>query len=724
MGEKKFEELSLAGFSGKVRSDLAKVFSSSKLAGFAKELRNSDLRVLAAGRHRIIVLPLEVDGKADFVVVKQFGKQAGWKDRYDQERGSKAARSFEAAEFLMRHGVGTPEPLAYFERWEGKQLVESYYLSRYLDSLTSFKDELIRLYEEQPECDRIVSLLDHVARSMRKMHDAGFYHRDLGNQNMELLPAKNGEWGEVQFIDLNRGRIKETLTLKERAVDFSRITLPGVLLAILMTIYWDGDPPRKFRKKVKKLRQIFYLRQQSHRWRHPFRTPKVGNGPAYPEVQNIWIWDKQSAQATITMDRKERKKHYPKGRHSSVFREVLRSGGRIWNEYQSLLPQAFANAVKMEGCFGMALESTDLDFKKQQGFLTGLGKIPVLLRFCHHEGASQWRVGIEQVKALHAAGHEVMIAMVQDRNAVLEPESWAAFLNEVLIEVGELVRTVELCHAVNRIKWGVHSPAEQRILLEPVTALQKKFPAICFTGPACIDFEYHYVLSALGETPDGLHYGALSHHLYVDRRGAPENRQGGFSTLEKCALLRAICRSVPQCADRLIVSEVNWPLKGTGVWSPVAAGYIHPGDPEHRLNVSELEYGHFMLRYLVLSVCSGFVDQVFWWRLVAHGFGLIDERSDNGWRERPGYRMLVQFFKLLGSATFVEKFDIEDDVYALRFETNQESVVMAWCNGGTYRGDLPFSHSKILDVYGSEISDSTLGEAPIYLSCPIRSAIS
>ena len=379
----------------------------------------------------------------------------------------------------------------------------------------------------------MVGLLEHVGRSMRRMHDAGFYHRDLGNQNMELKEGEGDSWGEVQFIDLNRGKIREKLSLKERAVDFSRITLPGVLLAILMRIYWEGEPPGKFIKKVKGLRKMFYLRQQSHKWRHPFRTPKVGAGPAYPEVQNIWIWDQQSAQASITMGRPERKKHYPKGRHSGVVREVLRSGGKVWKEYQSLMPEAFQGPVELEGRFGMALESTDLDFEKQREFLNALGKIPVLLRFCHHEGMEQWRLGVDQVKELHAAGHEVMIALVQDRKAVLDPESWSGFLDFILSEVGPLVRKVELCHAVNRMKWGVHSPAEQRVLLEPVVDLQRRFPDVCFTGPACIDFEYHFVLSTLAETPDELHYGALSHHLYVDRRGAPENRQGGFSTLEK-----------------------------------------------------------------------------------------------------------------------------------------------------------------------------------------------
>ena len=55
-----------------------------------------------------------------------------------------------------------------------------------------------------------------------------------------------------------------------------------------------------------------------------------------------------------------------------------------------MMPQAFSKRVEMSGCFGMALEGSSLDFAKQREFLGMLGKIPVLLRFFHHEGREQW----------------------------------------------------------------------------------------------------------------------------------------------------------------------------------------------------------------------------------------------------------------------------------------------------------------------------------------------
>ena len=708
------EKLSEGKLQGQVLSDFKSFFDEESLGGLGERARSAKDGVLSEGRHRVVVLDFEKNGKRLKVAVKAFGRQGFLKDRYDFKKGSKAERSFKAANFLKSRGVGTPQPIAYFDCWEGSRLVESFYLSDYLESLVSFKSALIQAYQERADCRFLVAKLDHIASAIRRMHDVGFWHRDLGNQNMEFQVSGDGEWGEVQFIDLNRGRIREVLSLKERAQDFSRMRLPSAFLNVLARIYWKGNPPKEFTKEMISRRRSFELWERSRKWRHPFRKWSRGLVGRYPEVQDIWIWDRESAQASITMERYERKRFYSLGRHCKVAWSVLKFAGKIWREYRRQIPLAYQSQIDLKGRFGVALESTDLDFNRQVELLEKLEGVSVLLRFCHHEGMSCWKEGVLQVKRLVDSGREVMIAMVQDRGAVNEPDSWAGFLSFVLDEVGELVTAVEICHAVNRMKWGVHGPVDQVALLQPVMKLQEKFPKITFTGPACIDFEYHYVLSALEGAPKGLHYGALSHHLYVDRRGAPENFQGKFSTLEKCGLLRAIAKVVPVCDDQVIISEVNWPLEGTGIWSPVTATYVDAGAPEHPLNVSEFDYGVYMLRYLVISVCSGFVDKVYWWRLVAHGFGLVDERAEGGWRERIGFKMLRVFLEQLGSATFLEKLEMEDDVYALRFERGDEQILMMWCNGRNYSGPWPGEFKYTLNAFGDVGEINEVGDSPVY----------
>ena len=68
-------------------------------------------------------------------------------------------------------------------------------------------------------------------------------------------------------------------------------------------------------------------------------------------------------------------------------------------------------------------------------------------------------------------------------------------------------------------------------------------------------------LRAPRDLPD-LRFDGLASLLYVDRRGAPENRQLGFDTEGKVRLLAAIAGTARRvAAPRQWISEVNWPLR-------------------------------------------------------------------------------------------------------------------------------------------------------------------
>ncbi|MEN8679095.1 MAG: lipopolysaccharide kinase InaA family protein [Akkermansiaceae bacterium] len=718
MSRPHFQKFERGRFAGEVRGDLLEALSAARLEGLREEVQTAREGVLARGRHQIVVLPFELGVEVVEVAVKAFGSQSGWKDRLDLKRGSKAARSFRAARFLTEHEVDTPAPLAFFEFWDGRRLVESYYFSVYCADLVSFKAEIRRIFEEGEPCDVLVGLLEKVGQAMKRMHDSGFYHRDLGSQNIELERGADGDWEKVNFIDLNRGRIRDGLSMKERALDFARLTLPSGFLGILVLIYWQAKAPPEFTKEMLKARKRFEWWVKSRRWRHPIKSRKkqrAATRRGHFQAKDIWVWDRRSAQAAITLDRPDRKKCQSKLNHFKVAGSVLAWAAGVCKEYRRQESGAFEREVRLKGRIGMALEPADLDFEPQLELLNELGKIPVLLRFGHHEGRAQWDKTLGYLERLHHDGHEVMVAILQDRRAVLEPDSWRGFLEVVFERIAGKVTMVEVCHAMNRVKWGVHNLKEYAALLAPVVDLKKRYPDLPISGPACIDFEYHYLVAALAGTPEGLHYDALSHHLYVDRRGAPENQQGAFGTVEKARLLKAVALHSKRCHDRVIVSEVNWPITGTGVWSPVSSSYLSPGAKGSKVHVSEESYGHYMVRYLTLTLCSGFVDQVFWWRLVAHGFGLVDERSAEGWRKRPAFAMLRTFLKELGEATFVERLGVGEEIYALRFKRDGGQVTLTWCNGCTHAGPWPVDFDHALDAFGNRIELVEVGESPVYL---------
>lgn len=716
--ETKFKAIDQEGFVGLGRSDWLAGLTDGRLSALQEEVEKAREGVLVRGRHQVVVLDFEIAGEACPVAVKFFGRQQGWKDRYDFKRGSKAARSFEAASFLEAHGVATPPPLAYLERWEKGRLVECYYLSTYLKNLKSLKAELLAIYQAHGPCSVLVDLLKKIGAAMRRMHDAGFYHRDLGNQNIELSVDAHGAVDHVYFLDLNRSRIRRKLSTQERALDFSRLKLPSAFLDILIRIYWDSDIPSGFRKEVAKKRRRFAWWQKSRHWRHPiksYRKARKNRGRRASRLEDIWIWDDRSAQAAITLDKTDRKDCHSWINHLRIALSNLKAMIGVRRIYKQQLAHAFQKPVAMTNRIGMALEPADLDFEPQMELLAELGPMPVLLRFGHHEGEAQWDKSLACLNRLHHEGHEIMVAVLQDRRAVLEPDSWQRFLEYLFEGIDGKVTTVEIGHVVNRVKWGVHSLKEYRDLMRPVIALRAKHPDLQIVGPACIDFEFHYTVAALDLLPRGLHFDALAHHLYVDRRGAPENRQGPFGIIEKAALLKAISVHSRHCDSRVIVSEVNWPLAHTGEWSPVAASYLPRGAKGSRTHVTEDQYGHYMIRYLAKVLCSGLVERVYWWRLVAHGFGLVDEQAEGGWRKRSSFQMLRVFLKELGQATFVEKMPTPDEVYALRFEREADEVVLLWCNGRNFTGSWPIKPQRVLDSQGRECALTEVGEEPVYL---------
>ncbi len=703
------------------RADWLASLRDGCLSGLRKEIETAQTGVLARGRHQVVVRDFDIGDTVQSVAVKFFGRQQGWKDRYDRKRGSKAARSFQAAAHLEAHGVATPPPLAYLERWENGRLMEAYYLSGYLRGLKSLKTGLLQIYAGNGPCSVLVDLLKQVGVAMRRMHDSGFYHRDLGNQNIELLPDPTTGSDRVIFLDLNRGQIRKKLTTKQRALDFSRLQMPSAFLEVLFRIYWASKAPSDFRKQVAQRRRLFYLWQKSRSLRHPiksFRKASKNRGKLSLRMEDVWIWDDRSAQAAITLNKKDRKNCHSWRNHAKIVFANLKALPVTWKNYRELCLTAFKTPVAMADRIGMSLEPADLDFEPQLALLEELHRVPVLLRVGHHQGQAQWDRSIHCIERLHQSGHSIVVGIFQDRRATLEPESWKHFLEYLFERIDGKVEAVKVGHAMNRVKWGVHNLREYAALMHPLVDLRKKFPALQIWGPACIDFEPFHSVAALDHLPGGVHFGALSHLLYVDRRGAPENKQGRFGTIEKAALMKAIARHSKRCEDRLILSEVNWPLIDTAEWSPVAATYLPPGARGSRVHVSEAQYGHYMIRYLALTICSGLVERVYWWRLVAHGFGLVDERAEGGWRKRVGFQMLQTFLRELGPATFVEKMDTPDAVYALRFERTNDEVVLLWCNGRTFSGPWPIHFQKALDSTGEPIQFDEVGNAPVYLIAP------
>ena len=709
----------------------------NSLSGLGLRIDSDEALSIASGRNQSVCLELPIDGQPLPVLVKSFGRQSLLKDWLDLRfRKSKAQRSFEAASLLSSRSVATPMPIAYIEGRQDNRLTESYYLSLFLPDTLSLQQAMLKLLHGGGTASEFMALLDGIARECRRMHDAGFMHNDLGNQNILLREQQQRSWIPAGLIDLNRGRILGSLSLQQRARDLARLNLPSNLLLMFLDMYWGAPASGEFIRLLQKHHRRFRWRERTRILRHPVRETRIlqqnSSLPAcsrFPAPRNLWIWDDTSDQALAALDRPQRVRQYPIGRSMRMLVDTLAVWPKVWTEYRQLKPQLFASRRPLNKGVALALDPDEKSFERTLELLGALGDLPVLVRFYHHQDRAGQELRIRLVNCLHSAGHAVTAAFVQDRRAILEPTAWHNFVLGILEQTADALEAIEFGHAINRVKWGVWSFSELRSLYAPLKEIADAYPDLEILGPATIDFEYPFLISALKLWPESVTLAAMSHHLYVDRRGAPENRQNGFGALEKFALARAVASAAGRGISRVVVSEVNWPLYGTGKFSPVTMPFDYrkaTAEEVHDTGVDEQTYAAYMVRYLALALCSGMVDRVCWWQLVARGYGLVDRNECGELRKRPAYFAMQQLVRTLENATVLSaqwprgKESRTGEYRILLRRPGGEQVMLCWRHGPAAAFPATFQDQSIVDCFGNELAKNPekLEGLPVYVQYP------
>ncbi len=177
-------------------------------------------------------------------------------------RKSKAKRSFEYAERLENMGIGTPDPVAYYERF-GLGLKESFYISKHLDYDFDF-----RVLNHNPKWPNRKEILEQFAAFTFNLHEKGVNFLDHSPGNTLIKETETGKY-DFYLIDLNRMRF-ETMVFKKRMHNFRRLWLSKTMINIMSPVYaklcgyteaevhhWMTYYSRNFQRKVnsKKLRR-------------------------------------------------------------------------------------------------------------------------------------------------------------------------------------------------------------------------------------------------------------------------------------------------------------------------------------------------------------------------------------------------------------------------------------------------------------------------------------
>jgi hypothetical protein len=389
------------------------------------------------------------------------------------------------------------------------------------------------------------------------------------------------------------------------------------------------------------------------------------------------------------------------GSYLSLLSANIRKAFPVLRLYRKYKKELYKKPCSIQNAFALAVspaEGMDYEILKD---LDELGIDKVLVRIPSWErdklDSMERFIGM-----LHQKGCEVLVALLQQRADVMRPQKWAGFLDEVFSRFSGRCSHFEAGHAWNRTKWGIWDHREYLDLAYTAVSLSRKHN-VKLVGPAVIDFEFHLYPPVLRE----ISYDKVSSLLYVDRMGAPENKQFGWDTSKKAALLKAVVDGCTHKEDPLWITEVNWPLEGTGKYSPAA------GKP----NVSESEQADYLVRYYILCLASGHIERIYWWQLVAPGYGLIDSRGKE-WRKRPSYYAYKTLISRLEGSTFLKKTD-HPHAEIFLFRNKEENFAVCWAKEqrgssalkilfpSKIRGvsgrdglEVPFTENKV-DVEGS-----------------------
>ncbi|MDD3442337.1 glycosyl hydrolase [Sulfurimonas denitrificans] len=304
---------------------------------------------------------------------------------------------------------------------------------------------------------------------------------------------------------------------------------------------------------------------------------------------------------------------------------------------------------------------------------------------------------------LQCKDKKITLKILQDREHVEDLQLLQKDLETIFNSLSSHVDMFEIGSTINRAKWGFFSVDEYANFYQVAYNLKKsKFKDIKLIGSGVIDFEYHFTSHTLFNSL-GCHFDATSALLYVDRRGAPENMQMGFTLQDKISLLSTMVWLSPKSAHELHITETNWPISNTAPYAPTS---------EHEC-VSEELYADFMLRYHLLTLASQQVDTLSWHQLIASGYGLVDARD--GLRKREAFEVYKYMLKSLKDAQFL-RLDIKRGYYILQFLINNQLLQIHWSLKKTTLKREDF-FEKVCSYDGKEIENETLhiGSSPLYI---------
>ena len=693
--------------------EIVSCYRPHDLAGEIDRLSNpaTATETIHWGRNYLYRTHLETpDGPLD-VVVKQFRNQ-GFRQRLLRRwRGSKATRSWRIAQAFLAAKLPTAQPILLIEskRRDGPSFFVTRLLPNVIEARHIFRAVNRRLENEAfPKLD-LRLFFETLGGALRRMHDAGFFHRDLSIGNV-LLSTDSGSVGleGIYFVDLNRAQQRRRLSLSQRTRDLCRLAIfRPAHQRLFLTAYWGTERlhPVKtflyrayhhgFRLRIESKKRVRSWTRRLVDWLRPRRAhAHIPAAPSGASRRDKIVWDHLSDQPHQHAGKLEKMtvRLIDAPSHLRQTAAFVAAAPALMRRYRQLRRELHQKPVPWHGvgiCIRPLPEAPD----QLLSAIEDLGIDKILLRL--HPWDDDHTAEERLARELARRGYELAFALPQNRDLVRDPARWQEKIAELAERFTPFGRHFQIGQAINRSKWGIWRYGEYLDLASSAASILRRYPEVEILGPAVIDFEYHVTASILNLRNTNLYFDILSSLLYVDRRGAPERSQLGFDTVGKAVLLQAIAETARNCGARSWVTEVNWPL-----WEG-------PHSPAGRtVSVDQEVQADFLVRYYLLALTTGAVERVYWWQLVARGYGLATPQPGAGGkielRRRPGFYALATLVRELRDSVFIHPIPSPPQTYLYRFSRpDRGECIAAWSADGHRRALLPRPASTVTERDGN-----------------------
>jgi len=165
--------------------------------------------------------PLDLN---EVLVVKQ-NRAKGIKKFTYRFMPSKGQRHWNNAAEMIRRGISSPTPIAYFERTENTGITNNYYVCEFVANAFSARDAFTAFAQGENEHAGFSkqSIFDALAQFICKMHDRKIIHYDLSGGNLLMIKDQAGQI-EVTVIDIGRAVVlrQKKMTERLRLIDLRR----------------------------------------------------------------------------------------------------------------------------------------------------------------------------------------------------------------------------------------------------------------------------------------------------------------------------------------------------------------------------------------------------------------------------------------------------------------------------------------------------------------------